>query len=55
VFIDDRLVGKTPMSVPNVVLGDHLLRLEHDGYRRWVSSIRVVAGDQNRVTASLER
>jgi protein kinase-like protein/PEGA domain-containing protein len=55
VYVDDRLIGTTPLSMPEMIVGDHVLRMEHDGYRRWVSSIRVVAGEQNRVTASLER
>jgi hypothetical protein len=38
-----------------VAVGEHDVRLEHDGYRRWMSSIRVTAGESNRATASLER
>jgi hypothetical protein len=38
-----------------VAAGEHAVRLEYDGYRRWTSSVRVVASEQNRVTASLER
>jgi hypothetical protein len=55
VFIDGKLVGTTPMSVPQVGAGAHAIRLERDGYRRWSSSIRMVAGEANRVTASLEK
>ena len=55
VFLDGKLVGATPMSLPAVAAGSHAIRLEHDGYRRWSSSVRVVASEQNRVTASLER
>ena len=55
VFVDGKLVGTTPMSLPSVPAGSHAIRLEHDGYRRWSSSVRVVASEQNRVTASLER
>ena len=55
VFMDGKLVGTTPMSLPSVPAGSHAIRLEHDGYRRWSSSVRVVANGQNRVTASLER
>ena len=55
VYIDDRLVGRTPLSVGAVPAGEHLVRLELDGYRRWTSSIRVVAAESNRVTASLEK
>jgi len=55
VYVDGRLVGTTPASLPDVSAGSHAIRLELDGYRRWTSSVRVVATEQNRVTASLER
>jgi hypothetical protein len=55
VFIDGKLVGTTPISVPQVGAGAHAIRLERDGYRRWSSSIRMIAGEPNRVTASLEK
>ena len=55
VFLDGRLIGTTPLAVPSVPAGEHAIRLERDGYRRWSSSIRIVAAEQNRVTASLER
>ena len=43
VFIDGRLVGTTPLSLAEVPAGDHALHLDHDGYRRWSSAIRIVA------------
>jgi len=55
VFVDGRLVGTTPMVLSEVTAGSHVIRLDHDGYRRWSSAVRVVAGERNRVTASLER
>jgi hypothetical protein len=55
VFLDGRLIGSTPLSMPAVPAGEHAVRLEFDGYRRWSSSVRVVASERNRVTASLER
>ena len=55
VFLDDKLVGTTPMALPSVSAGSHPIRLEREGYRHWSSSVRVVASEQNRVTASLER
>jgi hypothetical protein len=55
VFIDGKLVGTTPISVPQVGAGAHAIRLERDGYRRWSSSVRMVAGERNRVTASLDK
>ena len=55
VFLDGKLVGTTPLTLPSVAAGAHAIRIEQDGYRRWSSSVRVVAAEQNRVTASLER
>ncbi len=54
VFIDGRDVGKTPLALGTVTAGSHVVRLELAGYRRWSSSVRVVAGQKERVTASLE-
>jgi hypothetical protein len=55
VFLDGKLIGTTPLSMASVQAGEHAVRLEYDGYRRWTSSVRIVASEQNRVTASLER
>jgi serine/threonine-protein kinase len=55
VFVDDKELGTTPMALPSVSAGLHVIRLEHEGYRRWSSSVRIIASEQNRVTASLER
>lgn len=55
VFLDGKLIGTTPLAMSSVAAGEHAIRLEYDGYRRWTSSVRVVATEQNRVTASLER
>jgi serine/threonine-protein kinase len=55
VFVDGRLAGTTPLAMPDVRAGEHAIRIEREGYRMWSSSVRVVAAEQNRVTASLER
>ena len=55
VFLDNKQIGVTPLAVPTVRAGEHAIRLEREGYRHWTSSVRVVAGEQNRVTASLDR
>ncbi|HEV3140854.1 MAG TPA: PEGA domain-containing protein, partial [Vicinamibacterales bacterium] len=54
VYLDGRLVGTTPLQSP-ASAGEHAIRLERDGYRRWTSAIRILSNEQNRVTASLER
>ena len=55
VYVDGRLVGTTPLQSHSLSAGEHAIRLEHEGYRRWTSAVRIVTNEQNRVTASLER
>jgi hypothetical protein len=55
VLLDGKPVGTTPMSIAQVDAGEHVVRLELEGYRFWSASVRVTAGERNRVTASLER
>jgi hypothetical protein len=54
VFVDDRLVGVTPLLVPDVAAGSRVVRIELPGYRRWTTSVSVGSGEQVRVAASLE-
>jgi hypothetical protein len=53
VFVDGRLSGTTPLVLPGVAAGSHVVRVERDGYRRWSSKVRVTSGRRARVTASL--
>ena len=54
VFVDGRSVGKTPLSVPDVAIGSHVVRIEMAGKQPWTTTTRVVAGEMQRVTGSLE-
>ena len=55
VRLDGRVIGTTPMTLSDVTAGSHTVSLELPGYRRWAGSVNVVAGERNRVAASLER
>lgn len=55
VFLDGKLIGTTPLQMPDVEPGVRAVRLELDGYRRWSSSVRIAPSGVNRITASLER
>ena len=55
VFVDGRAVGTTPIGVPEVAIGSHVVRLELADHRSWSAVTRVSAGRQERVTGSLER
>ena len=54
VWIDQRLVGETPMLIPNVSAGVHEVEFRHDGYRDWATNVQVGSSSQARVTASLD-
>jgi serine/threonine-protein kinase len=55
VFLDGRRAGVTPLRLARVRAGEHVVRMDRAGYRRWSSSIQVVAGRTNTIAASLER
>jgi hypothetical protein len=55
VFVDRKLVGTTPLLMPDVDTGGHEIGLDLEGFRPWSSSIVVQSGERSRVTASLQR
>ena len=55
VSIDGRAVGVTPLRVPEVRIGSHVVRLELPDHRIWSSTATITAGQEQRVTGSLER
>jgi len=55
VLLDGHLVGKTPLRLPDVRIGSHVVRLELAEHQAWTASTRVTAGQESRVTGSLER
>jgi len=54
VYVDGKLAGTTPLSVESLDAGEHVVYIEMDGHQRWSRSVRIVAGERNKVTASLE-
>jgi hypothetical protein len=55
VFVDGRLVGTTPLLLDTVSAGEHAVRLEMDGFSTWSTTTRVMGGERNRVSGSLEQ
>ena len=55
VMLDGKMVGVTPIRIPDVRVGSHVIRLQLEDHRDWTSSTRVTAGADARVTGSLER
>ena len=54
VFLDGKMVGVTPIRIPDVAIGSRVIRLQLEGHRDWSTSARVVAGEEERVTGSLD-
>jgi hypothetical protein len=54
VTIDGRGVGQTPVSVPDVKIGMHVVRIEMEGKKPVTATPRITAGKLERVTVSLE-
>jgi hypothetical protein len=55
VFIDGKPVGTTPLSISDIPVGSRVVRLELPDHRIWSTTATVSAGQQARVTGSLER
>lgn len=53
VALDGRIVGQTPVTIPSVEEGTHVIGIELSGFSRWATSVRVEAGKPTRVGASL--
>jgi serine/threonine-protein kinase len=54
VFVNDRLVGSTPVTVFDLPSGAATVRILKDGYETWTTTVVVGDGQQTRVSASLE-
>ena len=54
VWLDQRLVGETPVSIPDVPAGAHRIEFRLDGYRIWTTTVEVAPATQARVAASLD-
>jgi hypothetical protein len=55
VFVNDRLVGRTPLSIRDMPAGPAAVRIEVEGFRTWTTTVHIEAGKPARVNASLDR
>jgi len=54
VFVDDELIGTTPLLLSDVVAGSKRLRVELSGYKIWTRAVQVEPKARARVAATLE-
>ena len=55
VYVDERLVGTTPLALADVAPGAHRVRIALPEHRPWVTDVVVRPGEAARVAASLEQ
>ncbi|CAN5779679.1 hypothetical protein BH24ACI5_BH24ACI5_05870 [soil metagenome] len=55
VLLDGKPMGTTPVRIPDVAIGSRIIRLQLEDHRDWTTSTRVVAGQETRVSGSLEQ
>jgi hypothetical protein len=55
VFVDDSLIGTTPLLLSNVGAGVKRLRIELSGYKTWTTSVQIEPSARFRVSATLEQ
>jgi hypothetical protein len=53
VYLDDELVGESPLTREDVPAGRHRIRVESEGHEPFATEVRVRAGERARVAASL--
>jgi predicted nucleic acid-binding Zn-ribbon protein len=54
VFVNQQHVGETPLQLPRMRAGSHVIRIENKGYERWTTAVLVSADKQTRVSATLQ-
>ena len=54
VFVNNKVVGQTPLVLSSLPVGSRAVRLELRGYAPWSRSVQVVANQSANVTARLE-
>ena len=53
IYVDGSYKGRTPETITYVSPGSHTVKLKHDEYHDWSTSIKVTAGSTSYVSASL--
>jgi hypothetical protein len=55
VYLNDKQVGRTPLTLPSIAPGAYRVRLELDGYAIWSSPVRIEAGASEKLVAFIEK
>jgi hypothetical protein len=55
VLVNGKYMGETPLQVPRLRAGSHVIWIEGEGYRRWTNSVLVPADKVTQINVNLER
>ena len=55
VYLNQRYVGETPLAVPRLRAGSHVVWVQGEGYRKWTAGVHVPADRNTTIRANLER
>ena len=53
IYIDNRMIGLTPLRVSDMSVGEHTVRIRLDGYQEWIANVSVLGGSMGSVEAIL--
>jgi hypothetical protein len=54
VFLNQRRIGVTPLELPGLQSGSHVVWIEYRGYLRWTAAVDVAADTRTRVSVKLQ-
>lgn len=53
VYLDEKFMGKVPLTIPDVAVGAHTIRISRAGYESWVQDIDISYGDKKEISLML--
>ena len=54
VYIDDAPVGKSPLLLPDILIGEHKIKIKHEGYKDYISTIVVTENETSTIESIME-
>ena len=55
IYVDDKYVGESPMIVNDLLIGEHQIKVDKDGYAVWKKMVTVAENEEGVVTYELEK
>ena len=55
IYVDDKHVGESPMIINDLLIGEHQVRVEKDGYTVWKENVPVVESKESAANYKLEK